>query len=59
MGHNRALRSFGALAILGELACLMAALLVLPALLVLGERRGASSASVAADVAAAPARPAR
>jgi predicted RND superfamily exporter protein len=38
---NHALRSFGALAILGELACLSAALLVLPAVLLLLERRRA------------------
>ena len=30
--HSRALRGFGALAILGEVACLLSAVLVLPAL---------------------------
>ncbi len=37
--HNRALRSFGALAILGEFACLAAAMLLMPSLAVLWERR--------------------
>lgn len=37
--HSRALRSFGALAIIGELACLTVALLVLPALLTVARRR--------------------
>lgn len=36
---SQGLRSFGALAILGELACLTVALLVMPAGLLLGERR--------------------
>jgi uncharacterized membrane protein YdfJ with MMPL/SSD domain len=38
--HNRALRSFGSLAILGELACLAAAVLLLPAIGVLRDRGG-------------------
>jgi len=37
--HNLALRSFGAVAILGELACLAAALLFVPALVLLRHRR--------------------
>ena len=32
MSHNRALRSFGLLADLGEVTCLLAALVALPAL---------------------------
>jgi uncharacterized protein len=39
VADNNALRSFGALAILGEVACLAAALLLLPSLLQLRERR--------------------
>ena len=39
VAHSRALRSFGALAILGELACVSAALLVLPSLIELRDRR--------------------
>jgi len=39
VADNRALRSFGAMAIIGEFACLAAALLLLPAALVLLERR--------------------
>ena len=39
VADNNALRSFGALAILGELACLAAALLLLPALLQRREHR--------------------
>lgn len=41
VAHNRALRSFGVLADLGELACLATALLVLPAFGRLRERRRA------------------
>ncbi len=39
IADNQALRSFGEMAILGELACLSAALIGLPAYLVLRERR--------------------
>jgi hypothetical protein len=39
VADNQALRSFGAMAILGEFACLAAALVLLPAVLVLLERR--------------------
>ncbi len=39
LAHNRALRSFGLLAILGEFACLAAALLIIPALFALRDRR--------------------
>jgi predicted RND superfamily exporter protein len=39
VADNRGLRSFGALAILGEIACLAAALIFMPALLALRERR--------------------
>ncbi len=39
LADSHALRSFGALAILGEVACLSVALLVMPAWLILGERR--------------------
>jgi predicted RND superfamily exporter protein len=38
LADSQALRSFGALAILGEVACLAVALVVLPAWLLLGER---------------------
>ncbi len=38
IAHNRALVSFGALAIIGEVACLLSALLVMPALLALRDR---------------------
>jgi predicted RND superfamily exporter protein len=38
LAHNRALVSFGALAILGEFACLAAALLILPAVLAIRDR---------------------
>jgi predicted RND superfamily exporter protein len=41
VAHSRALVSFGALAILGELGCLAAALLTLPAALALIDRRRA------------------
>jgi len=37
--HNEAVRSLGALAVLGEGSCLTAALLALPAALLLMERR--------------------
>ena len=39
LSHNRALRSFGLLADLGELTCLAAALLVLPAMVGFARRR--------------------
>lgn len=39
VASNRALRSFGAVAILGEAACVAAALLVMPSLFVLRDRR--------------------
>lgn len=39
IASNRALRSFGAVAILGEAACVAAALLVMPSLFVLRDRR--------------------
>ena len=38
IAHNKALVSFGALAILGEVACLLAALAVLPSLLAVRDR---------------------
>lgn len=43
---NQAIRSLGVLAVLGELGCLAAATLVLPALLLLRERRAASRESL-------------
>ena len=39
VADNRGLRSFGAMAILGEVACLAATLVFMPALLALRERR--------------------
>ena len=45
VAHSRALRSFGGLAIVGELACLLAALVVLPALVALRDGRTARPAS--------------
>ena len=39
VADNRALRSFGTLAILGEIACLSAALVLMPALLAMGESK--------------------
>ncbi len=44
LADSRGLRSFGALAILGEIACLSAALLVMPAWLLVLERRRKSHA---------------
>lgn len=44
VADNQALRSFGAMAILGEFACITAALLLLPAALVVLERRQARRA---------------
>jgi len=41
LADSQALRSFGALAILGELACLLVAVLVMPAWLILAARRSA------------------
>src|SRR5262249_14281355 len=38
VADNQALKSFGEMAILGEVACLLAAVAVMPALLVLAER---------------------
>lgn len=40
VAQNQALRGFGAMAILSEVACLSAAVLALPAVLILFERRG-------------------
>jgi predicted RND superfamily exporter protein len=40
VAQNQALRGFGAMAILSEVACLSAAILALPAVLILAERRG-------------------
>ena len=37
--HNRAIRSLGTIAVVGEVSCLLAAVLVLPALWLLVERR--------------------
>ncbi len=41
--HNRAIRSLGLIAVVGEVSCLLAAVSVLPALLLLIERRDARS----------------
>lgn len=49
LADSRGLRSFGALAILGELACLSAALLVMPAWLLVLERRRARAGGSAAQ----------
>jgi predicted RND superfamily exporter protein len=48
LAHNRALRSFGVLAILGELACITVALLLLPAAIELRDRRATAKAAVPA-----------
>jgi uncharacterized protein len=37
--HNRAIRSLGVIAVVGEVSCLLAAMIVLPALWLLNERR--------------------
>jgi len=52
--ENRALRSFGVVAILGEVACLSAALLVVPALLEWRDRRIAAHQGVVAPVVVDP-----
>jgi predicted RND superfamily exporter protein len=57
VADNRALRSFGSMAILGEFACLTAALVLMPAVLLILERRQAKHA--AAPVTAAPPPPAK
>jgi predicted RND superfamily exporter protein len=44
LSANAGIRSFGGTAILGEVTCLLAALTLAPALLELGDRRGAKSA---------------
>jgi predicted RND superfamily exporter protein len=46
LADNRALRSFGLVAILGEVACLTAALMVVPALLEWRDRRAGAAAPV-------------
>jgi len=43
---NRAIRSLGVIAVVGEVSCLLAAVTVLPALWLLVERRRAQSAKV-------------
>jgi len=43
LSHNRALRTFGVAADIGEIACLLAALLALPALLSFVHKRAAGS----------------
>ena len=45
--HNRAIRSLGTIAVVGEVSCLLAAVTVLPALWLLVERREASAARTA------------
>jgi hypothetical protein len=42
---NSAVRSFGTAAVIGEMACLLAVVVLLPAILILIERRGAPSTS--------------
>ena len=55
---NQAIRSLGGLAVVGEIACLLAAVLVLPAALLLRERRyAAASLSGKPNSAVAPASP--
>jgi predicted RND superfamily exporter protein len=41
--HNRAIRSLGTIAVVGEVSCLLAAVIVLPALWLLVERRRSSN----------------
>jgi predicted RND superfamily exporter protein len=45
--HNQAVRSLGAVAVLGEITCLGAALLFLPAAVIWGQRRRAARAALA------------
>jgi len=45
--HNRAIRSLGTIAVVGEVSCLLAAVMVLPALWLLVERRRRSAGSAA------------
>jgi uncharacterized protein len=45
--HNRAIRSLGTIAVVGEVSCLLAAVMVLPALWLLVERARRSSGSAA------------
>jgi uncharacterized protein len=53
--RNRALQGFGAMAILGEVACLLAALVALPSLVIWlrrrAERREAAMVAASADAA--------
>jgi len=51
---NPAVRSFGTAAVVGELACLLAVVVVLPAILILSEERAALRRGVAVDGAPAP-----
>jgi predicted RND superfamily exporter protein len=55
--RNRALQGFGVMAILGELACITAAILALPAMILWMERRRGKrsvQSPVTTDVAAQP-----
>jgi predicted RND superfamily exporter protein len=51
--HNAAIRSLGAIAAVGEVSCLLAAVLVLPSVWLILERRGARVAGARAIDAAA------
>jgi predicted RND superfamily exporter protein len=51
---NQAIRSLGALAVLGEICCLLAAVLVLPAALVVVERQRARQAAAAPSFSGSP-----
>jgi predicted small integral membrane protein len=50
MARNRALNGFGWMAILGEVACLMAAIVAMPAVILSWRRRGATEASEGAEL---------
>ena len=46
--HNQAIRSLGVVAVIGEISCILAAMLVLPAVWYLVERRRGASDSLRA-----------
>jgi predicted RND superfamily exporter protein len=48
--HNRAIRSLGVIAVVGEVACLLAAVIVLPSLWLLLERRRRTAAATSREV---------
>jgi uncharacterized protein len=57
VADNQALRSFGSMAILGEFACLAAALVIMPAVLIVRDRAGKQPAAPPADPPRQGARP--